>query len=98
MLDKKTKHHRKTKKHGGSSEKHNISHVSDKKHKAYHTLFGTMTSNEMARELTQRWIDPEDVMISMPKVVWEELVMLSPKRGGCREIKTIIQNLAEVHS
>lgn len=53
-----TKHHRKMKSHNGTDDPRNIYVVCEKKHQAFHTLFGNMNAEEIARELSAHWIDP----------------------------------------
>jgi hypothetical protein len=54
-----TKHHRKMKTHGGSDDPSNIYVCSEKRHQAFHTLFGCMNAEEIARELSAHWIDSD---------------------------------------
>jgi hypothetical protein len=54
-----TKHHRKPVALGGLTTKENISHVTHKRHNAWHTLFGAMTIEEIVEQLNDVWIDPE---------------------------------------
>ena len=54
----KTKHHRKARVYGGTSEKRNISRVPDKWHRAYHLLFGAGEPYIIAKRLNEIWIDP----------------------------------------
>ncbi len=56
---KVTKHHRKMKTHGGTDDPKNIYYVKDIRHRAFHTLFGHMNAEEIARELSAHWIDPD---------------------------------------
>jgi len=52
-----TKHHRKTRKNGGSSDPANILKVQRKLHEAFHLIFGHSTPEGTAKILN-RWIDP----------------------------------------
>ena len=54
-----TKHHRKMKCHNGTDDTRNIYVVCEKKHQAFHTLFGHMNAEEIARELSKNWLDPD---------------------------------------
>lgn len=53
-----TKHHRKMRCHGGGNEEANISYVPRKKHQAFHTVFGNMTTPQMVKVLNEVWLDP----------------------------------------
>ena len=63
----KQRHHRLCKSRGGSGNvrSKNISRVSEKKHQAYHLLFGNGTPNDVARILTKTWIDPDYRLIAV---------------------------------
>jgi hypothetical protein len=65
---KLTKHHRLPKAHGGSNSERNISVVPMIKHRAYHTLFGSMPPDLIAAYLTAVWIDPDYEMIIRRKI------------------------------
>ena len=59
MGKKKSRHHRRSKFHGGTDDPSNISWVSDKRHKAFHILWsGEKTVDQIALELSKVWIDP----------------------------------------
>ena len=90
---KMTRHHRKPKARGGKSGKHrgNISMVPYNKHRAFHTLFGTITPEKIARMLTRDYIDPDRIMIAVPKELWEKLMRQVAERGGCSKIKRTLQ-------
>lgn len=92
---KMTKHHRKPKARGEKSGKHsgNISLVPYNKHTAFHTLFGTDTPEEIAKKLTEDYIDPDRIMIAVPKELWGELMRRVAKRGEYSEIKRILQSI-----
>lgn len=60
-------HHRRPKSRQGSSSKSNLSEVLRYKHVAYHQIFGTMTPEQIAYELTVTWIDPQWMMIAVKK-------------------------------
>lgn len=53
-----TRHHRKPKVRGGKANSGNISRVPQAQHRAFHTLFQTMTVPEIASLLNSVWIDP----------------------------------------
>lgn len=75
-----TKHHRKPKARGGDGGESNVSVVSDKKHKAFHALFGIMTPLEIAEELNVRWLDPEWVIIAVPQEDAKRICRASKKK------------------
>jgi hypothetical protein len=62
-----SRHHRKSRSHGGANTSANISIVPDHKHRAYHTLFADKTPQEVADILTDVWIDPDFIMIAISK-------------------------------
>lgn len=51
-----TRHHRKPRSRGGRENHENISIVDDKKHQAYHTMFGNMTTKELVNELNKKYL------------------------------------------
>lgn len=58
-MKKYNRHHRRCRTNGGSDHEENISIVEEDKHKAFHCLFGTCHPVEIARILTETWIDRE---------------------------------------
>lgn len=60
-------HHRLPKAFGGSSEGNNIIMVRADKHAAFHKLFGIMTPEEIAIELSKTWIPPDWELIAVKK-------------------------------
>ncbi len=62
-----TKHHRKPRSVGGTSNHGNISMVTKKEHQAYHVLFSNKNPQEVARILTKKWIDHEWCLIACKK-------------------------------
>ena len=62
-------HHRKPKKLGGSGKitSPNMAHVPIVKHRAWHTLFGTKTPQEIAETINATWLDPEWEMVAVKK-------------------------------
>ena len=63
----KDRHHRKPRSLGGTNDARNISIVDQTKHRAYHTLFQNMTPHEIARLLTEVWVDPDYTIIAVKK-------------------------------
>ena len=62
-------HHRKPKVKGGSGKLNspNMVEVRVDHHRAYHLLFGTENPTEVARILTETWIDPDWELIARRK-------------------------------
>ncbi len=67
MRNDTEKHHRLPKSRGGTNEPRNISRVRVKYHRAYHLLFGNMNAQEIARVLTDFWIDPDYYLVAVPR-------------------------------
>ena len=62
-----TRHHRKPRCAGGTDAERNISLVKRDHHRAYHMLFDSGTPEIVAKRLNKLWIDPDFVMIPVPK-------------------------------
>jgi len=63
------RHHRKPRSRGGTdtSPPNNVVTVVKKYHQAYHLLFGNMQPNEIARVLTDAWIDPDYYLVAVKR-------------------------------
>lgn len=61
------RHHRLPRSRGGSNKPDNISIVEQKQHRAWHMIVGNMTAIEVARMLSDTWIDPNYYLIAMPR-------------------------------
>ena len=61
------RHHRLPRSRGGSNEARNISIVERKLHNAWHLLVGNMNAQEVARMLSDTWIDPDYYFVAVPK-------------------------------
>lgn len=61
------RHHRLPRSRGGKDDDANISRVHAKYHRAFHQLFGNMHADEIARVLTEVWIDPDVYMVCVPR-------------------------------
>lgn len=59
-------HHRIPKSRGGTDSPINTSWVRKSHHRAYHEIFGTSHPRQIAQYLTEKWIDPNFVMIAVP--------------------------------
>lgn len=62
-----TRHHRKPRKLGGKSDKKNISLITREKHDAWHLLVNHQDIHEIARILTETYIDPDYVLVPIKK-------------------------------
>lgn len=65
--EQKTVHHRKPRSKGGTDHPSNISHVKRKFHEAYHLLFADKSPEEVAKMLTDTWIDPHWELLAVKK-------------------------------
>jgi hypothetical protein len=61
---KLTRHHRKQKVFGGKSNKRNISHVLQDKHRAWTLLFDSCTPDCIANLISAVYLDPDWEMIA----------------------------------
>lgn len=64
---KTNRHHRKCRSNHGSGRSRNISVVTEAQHRAWHTLFWNLTPKEIARVITEVWIDPSKQFICVDK-------------------------------
>lgn len=53
-----SRHHRRCRSHGGSSEPDNISIVDQYRHNFWHAMFRNMTPEQIFDEINEVWIDP----------------------------------------
>ena len=60
-------HHRKARGNGGDNSPENISNVRIDEHIGFHRLFGIMSPKEIAKKLSDIWIDPEWKLIAVKK-------------------------------
>lgn len=61
------KHHRLPRSRGGGNHGNNISIVERNQHRAWHLLVGNMTAPEVARMLSDVWIDSNYYLIAVPR-------------------------------
>jgi len=61
------RHHRVAQSRGGKNSGKNIVRVREDLHRAYHMLFGTEPPEEVARILSETWIDHNMVLIAVPR-------------------------------
>ena len=66
---KVSKHHRKFRANGGTDNKANLIELPHNKHMAFHLLFRDFTPERIAKELNDRYIDPDYEMIAVRKPV-----------------------------
>ena len=62
-----THHHRKCRCVGGSNAPQNISMVPKKKHEAWHTLFGSLSPYQVAKIISETWVDPSFIMVAVKR-------------------------------
>lgn len=74
-----TTHHRKPRSIGGKSEPRNIVRIPGNKHAAWHLLFANFTPEEIARLITETYLDPDYEFIAIRK---EELCERSRQLSG----------------
>jgi hypothetical protein len=63
-----SKHHRRPTSTGGDSSERNISELSTSKHRAWHTLFQNWSPERIAREINDRYLDPDYEMVAVRKL------------------------------
>ena len=63
----KSTHHRKPRSIGGTEEERNRSELPISRHRAWHTLFQNWTPQRIAREITDRYLDPDYKMVVVKK-------------------------------
>lgn len=61
------RHHRKPRSQGGTNHPRNLVWVKKEQHVAYHRLFGTSNPQEIARILSETWIDPSYILVAIKK-------------------------------
>jgi hypothetical protein len=94
-----TLHHRKPTSIGGKNEPRNLIKLPCNKHAAWHLLFGNLTPERIAEEITKRYLDPDyelvarrtDVCFSQTNA-YVPAAISSPKRGE------VLANSAATHS
>lgn len=52
-------HHRKPRSLGGKNTDDNMSHVSARKHQAWHTMFKNYDAKQIAKIINDIWLDPD---------------------------------------
>lgn len=65
MPKRTTKHHRRCRSNGGTNDDGNISKVTPKEHEAWHTLFGNLEPEAIARRINAIWLDPDWEMVAL---------------------------------
>ena len=64
LLDR---HHRKPRSRQGKNDDRNISIVPVVKHRAWHILFGNTSATEIAKLITDVWVDPDYFFVAVPR-------------------------------
>lgn len=67
-----TRHHRIPKSRGGIGLSNNISHVPEKLHRSYHTLFANHLPEDVARILNEHWVSNDYHMVAVLKSEMKE--------------------------
>lgn len=62
-----TRHHRRPVSLGGSSDSHNIIWLPANKHRSWHALVANMSPQEIAKELSDKYLDPDWQLIAIRK-------------------------------
>jgi len=70
-LQKITVHHRKCRSHNGGDEPENLSYVTEKRHQAWHTVFGNKTPKQIVEDLNNIWLPP-DIKLFITKITKNE--------------------------
>ena len=65
MKPKLTRHHRLCKSHGGTGCAKNISLVPEHKHRAFHLIFGNMKPAQIAKCLSDVWVDADYQLVAI---------------------------------
>lgn len=79
MQTSMTRHHRKPRSIGGKSEPRNVVRIPGHKHAAWHLLFYNATAEEIARIISDTYLDPDYEFIATRK---EELCESSRLLSG----------------
>jgi len=66
--DSDSTHHRKPRSIGGGNDDRNLSSLSVSKHRAWHTITQNWDVYRIARELNERYIDPDYELVVFKKV------------------------------
>lgn len=83
------RHHRLPRSRGGTNTPENISLVPQNLHRAYHTLFGNMMPDTIAKLLTDTWIAKSHYLIAVPYKKRKPLVI---NRGNVRILLRVYEN------
>jgi len=67
MHQEMSRHHKKCRANGGKTSIRNVILIQDNLHRAWHTLFGSMSGVEIARVITNVFLDPDYQMICQQK-------------------------------
>ncbi len=64
-------HHKKAVSRGGGNDARNLTPPKRTAHEAYHQLFQNMQPPEIAATLTEKWIDPNYVLVAVKRADWK---------------------------
>jgi hypothetical protein len=59
-----SRHHKKCRSNGGKTTRRNVIEIKDNLHRAWHTLFGNMLPHEIARLISEVYLDPDYRMVA----------------------------------
>ena len=60
-------HHRKPRSRGGTNSSHNVVRVCRNKHRAWHRLFMNYDPKQIAKIITDTYMDPDYYMVAIPR-------------------------------
>ena len=66
-MRRSSRHHRRPRSLGGSSESSNISSVGVAEHRAWHTLFYNDEAQHICQIINDTWLDPDYEFICVPR-------------------------------
>ena len=67
MASHTSRHHRKPRSLGGITSKENISYIGEEKHRCWHELFHNWTPDKICREINEKYLDPEYMLICIKR-------------------------------
>ncbi len=67
MKNRFDKHHRRPRSKGGKNNPRNISYIPRIHHEAWHILFQNWEPEQIAKRITEWFLDPDFVMVAIPK-------------------------------
>jgi len=88
-MKERDRHHRLPRSRGGQNGGGNVVTVPQNHHRAYHLLFGNMIPKEMAKMLTDTWIDPAYYLVAIPR-------QKSQRKTFTKDGKKFLQIIVEI--